>query len=60
MLALHSRGIIQFGVLLLIATPIIRVTFSVLAFARQRDRVYVVVTLIVLVVLLYSLTGGGL
>jgi uncharacterized membrane protein len=44
----------------LIATPIIRVTFSILAFAMQRDRVYVLVTLIVLGVLLYSLTGGSL
>jgi uncharacterized membrane protein len=59
-LALHPPGIIQFGLLLLIATPIIRVTFSILAFAMQRDRVYVVVTLIVLGVLLYSLTGGSL
>ena len=32
-------GIIQFGLLLLIATPIVRVTFAVVAFARQRDRV---------------------
>jgi len=59
-LALDPRGIIQFGILLLIATPIIRVGFSILAFAMQRDRVYVVVTLIVLGVLLYSLTGGRL
>ncbi len=59
-LAFHARAIIQFGLLLLIATPIIRVAFSILAFAMQRDRVYVVVTLIVLGVLLYSLTGGKL
>jgi len=59
-LALHPQGIIQFGLLLLIATPIIRVAFSILAFAMQRDRIYVVVTLIVLGVLLYSLTGGRL
>ncbi len=58
-LALRPRGIIQFGLLLLIATPIVRVAFAVLAFALQRDRVYVIVTLIVLGVLLYSLLGGG-
>jgi len=56
-LALDPRGIIQFGILLLIATPIVRVAFSILAFAMQRDRVYVLVTMIVLGVLLYSLTG---
>jgi uncharacterized membrane protein len=34
------------------------VAFSVAAFAFQRDRLYVVVTLIVLAILLYSLTSG--
>ena len=58
-LAMRPRGIIQFGLLLLIATPIVRVTFAVVAFALQRDRVYVIVTLIVLGVLLYSLLGGA-
>jgi len=58
-LALRPRGIIQFGLLMLIATPIVRVAFAMAAFALQRDRVYVIVTLIVLGVLLYSLLGGG-
>lgn len=58
-LSFHARGIIQFGLLLLIATPIVRVAFSIIAFACQRDRVYVMVTLIVLALLLFSLTGGG-
>ncbi len=58
-LALSPRGIIQFGLLLLIATPIMRVTFAIVAFAWQRDRVYVIVTLIVLGVLLFSLLGGS-
>jgi uncharacterized membrane protein len=48
------------GVLLLIATPIARVVFSIIAFALQRDRTYILVTLIVLGVLSYSLFGGGL
>jgi uncharacterized membrane protein len=59
-LSLQSRGIMQLGLLLLIATPIARVAFSVFAFAQQRDRTYVIVTLIVLAVLLYSLIGGYL
>ncbi len=58
-LALRPRGIIQGGLLLLIATPIVRVAFAVVAFALQRDRVYVIITLIVLGVLLFSLLGGG-
>lgn len=50
-----GRGIIQLGVLILIATPIGRVVFSVCSFAWQRDWMYVAVTLIVLAALLYSL-----
>jgi uncharacterized membrane protein len=57
-LAFRGRGLIQLGLLLLIATPIARVAFSVAAFALQGDRLYVVVTLIVLAVLIYSLAGG--
>jgi len=58
--ALNSYGIIQLGLLVLIATPILRVIFSVIAFALERDVLYVVATLIVLAVLLYSLLGKGL
>ena len=53
------RNIIQFGILLLIATPVARVAFSVYAFARERDRTYVCVTLLVLALLLLSLSGAG-
>ncbi len=56
-LSLSGRGIIQLGILLLIATPIARVVFSVAAFAAQRDRLYVVVTLIVLAILVVNLLG---
>jgi len=56
--AFNSRGIIQLGLLLLVLTPIARVTFSIYAFARQRDATYVMVTLIVLAVLMYSLFSG--
>ena len=48
------RAIIQFGLLLLIATPIARVAFSLVGFALERDRTYVVITSIVLAVLIYS------
>jgi uncharacterized membrane protein len=49
------QTLIQFGLLLLIATPVARVVLSLVAFAIQRDRVYVTITVIVLVVLAYSL-----
>ena len=57
-LAFRGRGLIQLGLLLLIATPMARVAFSVVAFAVEGDRLYVVLTLIVLAVLMYSLMGG--
>ena len=55
---LESRGVIQLGLLLLVLTPVARVVFSVAAFALQRDRLYVVVTLLVLGILLYNLMGA--
>jgi uncharacterized membrane protein len=54
---LHPRGIIQLGLVLLIATPVARVAFSVFAFAVERDRMYVAFTLIVLGILIVSLAG---
>ena len=58
-LALRGRGIIQLGLLFLIATPVARVAFSIFGFAEERDRMYVVVASIVLLVLLYSLIGSS-
>jgi len=54
----RRRGIIQLGLLILIATPIVRVAVSFLTFLRQRDFVYVVVTFLVLSGLIYSLIGA--
>jgi len=56
-LGVHARGLIQLGLLLLIATPIARVALSVVEFARERDWLYVTTTLIVLAVLIFSLAG---
>ncbi|SRR6266568_1947291 len=58
-LQLSGRAVIQFGLLLLIATPIARVIFSAVAFARERDFLYVGFTLAVLAVLAYSLFGAS-
>lgn len=55
---LHPLGLIMLGLLLLIATPVARVIFSVVAFVLQRDRLYVLFTLLVLAVLMYSLLSG--
>ena len=55
----HGRGIIQLGLVLLIATPVARVAFALWGFAAEKDRMYVAFTAIVLAVLLYSLLGSG-
>ena len=52
---LNSLGLMQFGLLLLIATPVARVVFAVIGFALERDRLYVVVSAIVLAILVTSL-----
>jgi uncharacterized membrane protein len=56
--AWSGRGLIQLGLLVLIATPIARVLFSVIGFVRQRDWLYVSITVIVLALLALSLAGG--
>jgi len=58
-LGMSARAIIQLGLLLLIATPVARVAFSAAAFGIERDWMYVVITLIVLVILLYSLFASS-
>jgi uncharacterized membrane protein len=50
--------VIQLGLLVLIATPIARVAFSLLAFWYQRDRMYVAITCVVLALLLLSISGA--
>jgi uncharacterized membrane protein len=57
-LAFHGRGLIQLGLLVLIATPVARVAFSFFAFLYERDWTYVFVTVLVLGLLVYSLFGG--
>ena len=57
---LNADGVIQLGLLLLIATPIARVIFCVVGFARQRDVLYVGVSTAVLAILIYSLVRVSL
>jgi uncharacterized membrane protein len=51
---LDARSIIEFGILLLIATPVCRVIFGVVGFAVLRDWFYTLVSAVVLAILLYS------
>lgn len=51
------KAIIQFGILLLIFTPVARVVFSVFSFIIERDYLYVVIGLLVLGVILFSVSN---
>jgi uncharacterized membrane protein len=53
-----GRGLIQLGVLTLIATPVARVVFAAIGFLARKDWLYVGVSLVVLSLLTYSLTVG--
>lgn len=56
----QPQSVIALGLLLLLATPVIRVTASIVAFALEHDRRYVVITAVVLLVLLLGfLLGKG-
>ncbi len=59
-LHIHGRGFILAGLIVLVATPVVRVAYSVLAFALRREPIYIAATLIVLGILLFSLITGGL
>lgn len=54
----NSHSMIQFGLLLLIATPIARVLFAIGGFAAEKDTLYVGVSLFVFAVLMYSILHG--
>jgi uncharacterized membrane protein len=53
--SLDSAGIIQLGLVLLIATPVARVGLTLVAFAMRRDRIYTILTAVVLALLLFGL-----
>lgn len=53
-----GRAIVVLGLLVLIATPVLRVAVSILGFAYERDRIYVVITIIVLALLILSFAIG--
>jgi uncharacterized membrane protein len=56
----EPKSIIQFGLLVLIGTPVARVVLCVIGFSRQGKPIYVAVSLIVLAVLMYSFMSSGL
>ncbi|HLH63975.1 MAG TPA: TSUP family transporter [Ktedonobacteraceae bacterium] len=59
LLVLRPQAIITLGLLLLIATPVVRVAVSILVFLYERDRRFVAITLLVLLILLFSIFYVG-
>lgn len=57
-LQFDGAAIIQLGVCVLIATPVLRVAFSVIAFLVEKDYMYVIITLIVLTIILANMILG--
>jgi len=54
----RGRAIILLGIMLLFATPITRVLFSLVGFIVEKDWLYVSITLIVLLIIFISVRGG--
>lgn len=55
LIRLEGLAVIQFGVLLLIFTPIARIVFSIFSFLMEKDYMYVIIGLLVLCIILTSL-----
>lgn len=53
------KSVVEFGILVLISTPILRVAWCVVGFARQKDPMYVLISTSVFAILIYSLIQGG-
>lgn len=54
----EGRAIVMLGLLVLIATPVVRVAVSIIAFIQLRDRAFVIITTVVLFLLLLALALG--
>ncbi|SOD18417.1 DUF1634 domain-containing protein [Pedobacter xixiisoli] len=57
-LTFKGAAVVQFGLLMLIFTPIARVLMAVISFFVEKDYLYVLIGLIVLSIIMVSLSGG--
>jgi uncharacterized membrane protein len=58
LLALRPYAVILLGLFLLILTPIFRVGVSIIVFIREKDKLYVIITSAVFIILIVSLVLG--
>jgi len=54
----HGDAIVQFGILMLIFTPIARIVFAIFSFLIEKDYLYVIIGFIILAIITISLNGG--
>ena len=57
LLNFEGDAVITLGILLLFSTPVIRVLFSLFGFILEKDKLYIIITLIVLAIIVVSITG---
>jgi uncharacterized membrane protein len=57
-LAFRGRAIIQAGILLLVATPVLRICCSAIGFILEKDWLYTLITIVVLLIILISMLTG--
>lgn len=56
--AFRGQAIIQLGIVLLIATPIMRVIFSAIGFVLEKDYLYLGISTLVLLIIFISMLSG--
>jgi uncharacterized membrane protein len=54
----NSESLIQIGIMMLIATPVARLVFSLFTFTKEKDFVFAGITLLVLCIVAFSMMGG--
>ncbi|QIL38820.1 DUF1634 domain-containing protein [Pedobacter sp. HDW13] len=57
-LTFQGDAVVQFGILMLIFTPIARIVFAIFSFLIERDYLYVLIGFIILAIITISLNGG--
>ncbi|MBS1664564.1 MAG: DUF1634 domain-containing protein [Bacteroidetes bacterium] len=53
-----AGSVIDLGLVVLMATPVLRILFSLVGFVVEKDRLYVMITFVVLLILSFSIFGG--
>lgn len=57
-LSFKGQAIIQLGIILLVATPVLRVIFAAIGFLMEKDYLYVLISVTVLLIIMASMISG--